>query len=370
MKKTLLLLLCAVPLLCGCGSLYAQRREVEQLQVMETLGLDPVPGGVVLSLASSSGVGEQGPVCCSAAGASVSDAMERLRNRSLEEQLFCGHLQHILLGEEAARRGLNGFLATVCRSSDLRLDLPVYVILGSSAREAMADTGNGEKGIADALSALEADRGDSKLSTAGAILRDLDRHGCALVRTVRLRDAAEEEGQPRTVVPEGYGVLVDGQLRELIGPEEALGVALLTDSLQPSPLTLRDAAGRNVTVELQESSLRLDPARDGKGRLTGLNVTVRVRAVVLEIDGFPQIADEQYRSAVTARMEAELSQRIGGVLRLSRSLGADFLGLGRRLALAAPWRGGDLGRSLGPLLPEITLSVTVQGELMHSNDMN
>ena len=49
MKKTLLFLflLLLAPLLIGCGSLYAQRREVEQLQVMETLGLDPAPGGRV-----------------------------------------------------------------------------------------------------------------------------------------------------------------------------------------------------------------------------------------------------------------------------------------------------------------------------------
>ena len=98
MKKTLLFLflLLLAPLLIGCGALYAQRREVEQLQVMETLGLDPALGGVVLSLASSSGVGEGKALCYSAAGASCSDAMDRLRSRSLEELLFCGHLQHIL----------------------------------------------------------------------------------------------------------------------------------------------------------------------------------------------------------------------------------------------------------------------------------
>ena len=170
MKKTLLFLflLLLAPLLIGCGALYAQRREVEQLQVMETLGLDPAPGGVVLSLASSSGVGEGKALCYSAAGASCSDAMDRLRSRSLEELLFCGHLQHILIGEEAARQGLDGFLAFVCRSSDLRLDMPMYLVLDTSAEDTMRTTGAGEKNIADALTAMEEDRDkDSRLSTAG-----------------------------------------------------------------------------------------------------------------------------------------------------------------------------------------------------------
>lgn len=371
MKKSLLLLLAFVPLLCGCGSLYAERREVEQLRLVETLGLDLAPGGVLLSLASAAGTGGEDAACYSAVGASVSDAMDRLRARSLEDTLFCGHLRHILLGEAMARDGIDGFLAFVCRSSDLRLDMPVYLLLDSAAREAMTEVGGG-KGITDALNALELSRGDApRLSTAGTILRDLDRQGCALVQTLRLESAAEDgEDETLTVVPEGFGVLIDGALREQLGPEEAMAAALLTDSLEPCPLVLRDAAGRTVTVELQEGSVRLQPLWAEDGQLDGLELTVKVRAVVLEINGFDQVADETYRNALTARLETELSQRIGSVLRLSRSLEADFLGLGRRVEQAAPLRGRGLARTLGPLLPGLRLSVTVQGELSHSNDLN
>ena len=369
MKKSLLLLLCLVPLLCGCGSLYAQRREVEQLLVMETMGLDFAPGGVMLSLASADGGSAGGAVCCSAAGASIADAQERLQRSSLEEELFCGHLQHLLLGEDYARQGLDGFLATVCRSPDLRLDLPVYLILDGTAQEAMASAGDGSRSVSDLLSALEQGRDGARFSTAGAILRDLDRQGGALVRTLRLRRASEEgEEELLTLTPEGYGVLVDGRLQEKIGPEEAVAVELLTDTLRPTPLVLTDGAGRSVTVELQESVLRLEPLWE-QGQLRGLDVTVQVRAAVLEIEGFPQAADERYRIALTARMETELSRRIGGVLRLSRSMGVDFLGLGSRIERLSPLRGRGLDGGLGPLLPELTISVTVQGELAHSNDI-
>ena len=55
--------------------------------------LDAAPGGVLLSLASFSGAEEENAFCSSAVGASVSDAMVRLQQRSLEGPLFCGHLQ-------------------------------------------------------------------------------------------------------------------------------------------------------------------------------------------------------------------------------------------------------------------------------------
>lgn len=372
MKRILLFLfLLLAPLLIGCGSLYAQRREVEQLQVMETLGLDPGPGGVVLSLASSSGVGDGKALCYSAAGASISDAMDRLRNRSLEALLFCGHLQHILIGEEAARQGLDGFLAFVCRSSDLRLDMPMYLVLGTSAGDTMRTTGTGEKNIADALTAMEDDRDKpSRLSTAGTVLRDLERQGSSLVRTLRVQDAAEEDPDgAKTVVPEGFGVLIGGKLAATVGPEDALAVQLLTDALSPCPLVIYDEEGSAVTLELQEGGSRLQPVWGEDGALSGLDVAVDVRAVVLEMDGFEQVADEQVLRDLNARMETEISRRLGNVLRLSRRLEADFLGLGRKLEQQAPRRCRGLDRALGPLLPGLSLSVSVRGEISHSHDI-
>ena len=372
MKKVLLFLLCPLLLAAGCGSLRSQRRELEQLRLVETLGLDPGPDGVVLTLAASSGANGERPLCCSAAGASVSEAIERLRERSLENTLFCGHLQHLLLGEALAREGLDAFLSYVCRSSDLRLDLPVYVLLDASARDAMTAAGSGDKGIVDALEALGPLRETGpRPSTAGTILRDLENRGCALVRTLRLTPTAEEgEASGRTAAPEGYAVLLDGRLRDLVGPEEAVAADLLTGALEPCTLALELPGRRVVSLELEDGSLRLLPGWGENGALESLELELSVRAVVLELDGFDQIADESARDVLNVRLETELSRRIGAVLQQARSLKADFLGLGSRLELAHPLRCRGLGRHLGGLLPELSIAVSVRSELSHSNDMN
>ena len=91
--------------------------------------------------------------------------------------------------------------------------------------------------------------------------------------------------------------------------------------------------------------------------------------MVLEIDGFEQVADEQVLGDLNARMETEISRRLGNVLRLSRRLEADFLGLGRQLEQQAPKRCRGLDQELGPLLPALSLSVSVRGEISHSHDI-
>ena len=170
MKKLLILLLCLAPVLAGLPRLYAQRRETEQLRLAETMGLDPAPEGLRLSLAAPGG-GEEEPLFASAPGASVNLAMDALRQQAGGEQLFCGHLQHILLGEAYARQGLESLLSAVCRSSDLRLDMPVYLILGAEAGEAMAALDDGKAGVCDALNSL-GQRKNAGLSSAGRTLRD------------------------------------------------------------------------------------------------------------------------------------------------------------------------------------------------------
>lgn len=367
MKKAAILILCLLPLLSGCGGLRAQAREVEQLRLAETLGLDPAPEGLILSLAAPGG-GEEGPLFVSAAGPSVNMAMEALRERSAEQELFCGHLQHILLGEAFARQGLDALLAAVCRSPDLRLDMPVYLVLDSEARQAMEQADNGETGVCDLLNGLSVP-GGAGLSTAGRILRDLDLQGSALIRALKQTDSGDPESEAKVLVPCGFGVLVGGQLRGQIDPEDAPAVELLAGKLQPCPLLL-DYGGQSVTLELQAGKTRLHPLWKENGQLLDLEIELQVQAAVLEMDGFARAADPQTLNALSAGLERELSRRVGRVLGLSQGLGADFLGLGRRIELGAPLRGRGLGAGLGELLPDLPLRVTVHAELRHSNDMN
>lgn len=368
MKKLLILLLCLAPVLAGLPRLSAQRREAEHLRLAETMGLDPSPEGLKLSLAAPGGDGEEA-LLVSAPGASLNLAMEALRQRADGEQLFCGHLRHILLGEAFARQGLERLLSAVCRSPDLRLDMPVYLILGGGAEETMAALNLGGDGVSAALDSLDRDR-SAGLSSAGRILRDLDRQGSALVRALRTEKSGEGEEETSSLVPAGYGILIDGRLRALLEPEDAAAAELLAGELRPALLSLRDGQGRRVTLELQEGRTNLQPVWGEDGSLTGLEITVEARAAVLEIEGFQQAADPRTLNVITGRLEAELTGRISRVLRLSAELQADFLSLGPRLELLAPLRGRGLGRDLGGLLPGLSLRVTVQGELRHSSDLN
>ena len=55
-----LALLLLTPTLCACSDLRQERRELEQMQIIQTVGVDYAPGGVRLSLAAAAGPEGQG----------------------------------------------------------------------------------------------------------------------------------------------------------------------------------------------------------------------------------------------------------------------------------------------------------------------
>lgn len=367
MKRTVcfILSLALLPQLCAC-SVLGGARETEQLRVIQTMGVDYAPGGVLLTLAPASGR-DEAAACLSAEGVSVSAAMEHLRDRSVQEEVFCGHIRNLLLGEEAARQGIGPLLEYLCRSSDLRLETPVFVLQGASANEVMSQAGDARRGIDQLLQAAEARldyHSDSRYFTAAQISRNLDRFGGSLVCALDFREAAEAD--TRTAALSGFGILKDGKLLHFLDEDEAIGAGFLLGSMGVADVTVHDLEGRPVTLEITASGTDLRPLWAADGSLQGLEIRAEARASLLEGGGR---GDESYIDYLTGQLETAASERIRAVLQLSRRLRADFLGLGGRIELASPAQYRALEQDLGVLLPKLEISISVKGSIIHSNDV-
>lgn len=405
---TICIILSLTLLLSGCGSVYSNYREVEQLLVIETMGIDYRPGGVELSMAAGmkSTVGK-GPIRLTGSGESISAAMDQARNYSFEDELFCSQTNSILIGEEAARQGIESYLSYICQSPILRTDLPVFIIKGGSARDAILNTGDGQHGVAEILQGVTEYlqyRGSSHVFKAADIIRSSLRHGSALCCVLEYTDSAEppvagsqeqtsasppvgspsgtsldsgskpdnQEGgstQAKTLAVAGFGVLQGNRLVSYIDDELAIGVGFLINEVGISVIELSDAQGRPVVLEINDGRSRLIPRWDESGQLSGLDFDIKVSATATEINDDADLSDEDYINELTGALEDYVAALCARVLRLSSRLGADFLGLGGQVDMAEPlfWR--MQGKTLAQLLPGLEMRVSVQGNLSHSNDM-
>ena len=407
---SLLIIMCALPALSGCSSIYSNYREIQQLMVVQTMGIDREEGGVQVSMAAAAEASGGGPRRMSAQGSTITAAIDRAYKLSYEEEIFFSHVNHLLVGEAAAEEGLDAFLDYVSQSPTMRIDIPLYIVRGSTANQAVMEVGDSSKGISEVMQTVHesfASPSNSRVFTVADTINSLLRYGSALVCAVECVPSSEsvspgksasaqgggeqnaqqgeeqnpqqEEGQnaqdktqgetPLMAVPAGYAVIRDGKLCKFIEPEEAAAVGLLTGSLPITDITVTDRNGKNASLELNQGSAEITPVWGGKGQLKGLNIQAQVSASVLETDNWQQGNSNEYINHLTAQLESAVSQRLSSLLRTSMKLKADFLGLAGQVERKSPENYRLMSQRFSELLPGLELQITVSGQLSHTNDM-
>lgn len=407
---SLLIIICALPALSGCSSIYSNYREIQQLMVVQTMGIDREKGGVQVSMAAAAEASGGGPRRMSAQGSTITAAIDRAYKLSYEEEIFFSHVNHLLVGEAAAEEGLDAFLDYVSQSPTMRIDIPLYIVRGSTANQAVMEVGDSSKGISEVMQTVHesfASPSNSRVFTVADTINSLLRYGSALVCAVECVPSSEsvspgkaesaqgggeqnaqqgeeqnpqqEEGQnaqdktqgetPLMAVPAGYAVIRDGKLCKFIEPEEAAAVGLLTGSLPITDITVTDRNGKDASLELNQGSAEITPVWGGKGQLKGLNIQAQVSASVLETDNWQQGSSNEYINHLTAQLESAVSQRLSSLLRTSMKLKADFLGLAGQVERKSPENYRLMSQRFSELLPGLELQITVSGQLSHTNDM-
>ena len=361
--------------LSGCaGSVYSQYREIEQMKLIQLMGIDKaVEGGVQLSLASAgSKNNNDAPAILSGSGRSISSALQRIRNYSGEDAIFCAHVGHILIGEEAARQDIDSILSYICHSSEIRVDLPVYVLSNSRAFDAMENSGNDKKGVVELIDSVHSSlsqRGESHVFTAAEIIRNIEKNGSALICALEFAPASESDTE-NTVAVHGYGIFKGYSLLQLMDRDNAVAVGFLINKVGISDINVLDSKGNTVTLEIDGGSTEIIPVWTESGKLKGLDVEAKVSAAVLEISGkSSDLDDPRYEDQLIAQLEAEISKRISSVLQLSKKLGADFLDLSGRVEYASPKKYRENVSDFSYLLPELEIQISVQGKLSHTYDI-
>ena len=166
----------------------------------------------------------------------------------------------------------------------------------------------------------------------------------------------------------GYAVLKDSRLCAYLSMEQGLGVCFLLNSVGRNDIVVTDSRGSSVTMEINRGSCGITPVWDSSGALSRVDVSASVRASVTEINGKSDLDDAEYADYLTGQLESYVSDRISYVLRISRQLNADFLGLAGTVERSSPSEYAAMDKPFTEIFPTLELRVTVKGQLSHSND--
>ena len=353
-RRVCLLLAAALVLpLSGCrrsSGLLPYGREIEDMELMQTLGVDAAPEGRVAVTASSGGPapGEEAATVVTAAADTVSAAVLTMQGEG-SSYLYFGHVGQLLLGEELARRGVGASLEYILRDVETRLDTALYLVRDGTAGAAITAAG-ADGSASDRLEALAEDAGllaGSMTRTVKDALTDFYAQGATFLPALKA-----DEG----LTAAGYGLIKGETLAGWADGDVALGINLLQGRVDADVVDLPLGGGGSAALRVVGVHTSVLPVFDGE-RLTGLAVNCRVEANLAE-------GDVTFRDkAALAELEQALAEtekrRMEEALKLFQMLDADCLGLLRRAALARPWHKKALeGASLAGL--EMKLVVTAR----------
>ena len=337
--QTLALLLAAGLLCSGCasGAISSNYRPVEDLMLIQTIGVDRAPEGVCLSASTGRAGENKPPQRMTQTGETVLAALDRLQDRTPNAELFYAQTSYLLLGEEAAAAGeLTPLLDFIARNPDMRLSAPLFLVRGAAAQQAVMDTGDDRTDVTEALSALQKDTalsGASHAFSCADIARALAGSGCAVVGAVTCVRTPEDEGGKLALAPAGYAIFRDGDYVGSIEPETARGASMLLGVAGHGDLAVTDSDGSTVMLTLGTCKTRFRPVWSSDSALARVDVTLKLRASIAELRVPRRITAQAYQDELNAALAALVTGWAEDVIAASQALGADFLGVGQALAI-------------------------------------
>ncbi len=381
MKKPLsiLLILLCVPLLSACssGTIYSNYKEIEQLQLVRTIGVDRLDDDTVELTVSSGKTSESGPsALLSAKAPSVSSADQQLHDYASSKQLFYSHTKYMLIGQDTAELGLGEYLGYVERSTSLRMSITLFAVRGHSAKDIMTGPGDASYDISEVMSSVERDvklSGSSHVFSCAETARALSENGAALIcalSAVPTEDIVFSADAAITAVPDGFGIIKGEHLCGFISSDDAVAACMLIGSGGLTMLVLPDDSGGSSTVTLESSHTDISPVWDSSGALRSIDVSISVNASLTELTHPTNITDSGFLDSLSGILEADILRRAISVLSSAKSLGADFLGIKARIRDASPSRFDALDTPWEDILRSVEFNVSVNASIGKAGDLD
>lgn len=354
MKKRLIPLLAACLLLTGCSQLPAAR-EMEDMALLRTMGIDRAREGVAVTGSTGPRArglqGEGEPALkLSAERESLSAACLAMRGQS-DSYVFFGYVDQLLIGEELAREGVQPVLDYFARDVELSLGAQLWLIRDASAREAVSAGGN-----AGIDSRLEKLRHDSRMGvashtrTAGELYTDLLELGSAFAPAL----IPESDGTA-VLAERGYGVLNGDRLVGFLDGEAAKGLELLAGGSSADILET-ELAGQRVSVKITSAHTKSQLEFQGNTP-SMLRLTCKIEARLSE---YGSRLTEKELDQLQGNLEALERSKIEAALARLRELHSDCAGLGARAAMAHPAQWQNIQADWSDWFSRLPTDITVQ----------
>lgn len=272
----------------GCNIAFSGKTEMKRIEFIRAVGVDKSPNKedtVRLTIATQrvkSGDGGGGQIKQSeilfSEGSTVFEAIRNFWDY-MDKRPFWGHLEYVLIGEEAAKDGLLKYIDFFSRDPEVRPNLKVYIMNGLSAEEAIIKGNSEEKFVFDRLEGVAENQwGQSEFNVVDLVevMYILDNEYLSLylpcIELAKLTKDEQDSNETMDVVMGGFAIFTGDKLVGHLNEKMGRGLNWLRNKIKSGVITVKSPKGSSISVEIIDSNTKLVPQiNDGQ-----LTVTVKV----------------------------------------------------------------------------------------------
>jgi spore germination protein KC len=350
---------------CAGKPLFDELREIDQLELIRTVGVDSSDGLVTATAASWD---TERAVILKNRSVTLSRALSEMQSYTNKKYIFYGHTENLLIGQKAAEEGIDVCLDFIERSPDMRLSTKLYIVRDTTAERMISEAGKESGGIGSLLESLEKDvqlLSESYVFNCGDVAEMIAEDGCALAAAIMLTPGENmlRGGSESTVTAAGYAVFRDAELVRFIDRYYAHGVNLLTDRMEGDIAEVDDGEGGFAAIRLTHSDVRFSARFTPDGNIGAITADINVKGNLEQLQNPLDIYDPAVTERLESALEAMEKYRAEYVMELMKELEADFCRIGRRLEMRYPVRfsriAGDWPRQLAGAETEVRVNAEI-----------
>ena len=323
----------------GCNIAFMGRTEMDRIEFIRAVGVDKSPNkdnSIRLTIATQSvtsggksGQQKESEILFSE-GSTVFDAVRDFWNH-MDKRPFWGHLEYVIIGEEAAKEGLSEYLDFFSRDPEVRLNLRVFLVQGQGAEEVIKKVNVENKFIFDRLEGVSENQWGQSVSNPVKLLEVmyiLDNENLSLyLPCIRLGEFTDYQGgdsKAKDLIMGGFGIFKEDKLTGYLDDKMGRGLNWLRNSINSGVIVVKSPKGNDISLEIIDSNTKFMPQIINEQ----LTVTIKVRMTsnIAEISSEEDIFTGRIIEYLENQQGHIIKEEIESVINYGQDRGLEFFG--------------------------------------------
>ncbi|MEL5865162.1 Ger(x)C family spore germination protein [Clostridium cochlearium] len=363
---------------CSCKNYKIERKSIDKTMLISVVGIDISPENKVIvticpkvaTPSNDSSNIENKSYIINSEGDTIFEAIRNIFTSS-DAKPFLGNVEHIIIGEEVAKKDIIKYLDYFSRDHEFRLNMKVFVSRGCSAREILEQASNSNIILSDYLKSLlsniDSNSISSEVELATLIHKFDNKFLCPYIPCISLGSKNGVNIDQFSIYLDGYAIFKNSKLIGYLIGNEARGLNWIIEKIKSGVIIVKDLNEENISLEISEASSKIIP-QFSKEKLSVL-IKIRTSSNVGEITGKEDIFTKDYFSYLEKQQSNIIKSEVEKALAFSRKNNADIFDINGFIFRKHPIKWKKLQNNWDEIFPEVDIQIQVTSLINRSYEI-